>query len=53
MIGEISEKECELIFKEQVNLDSSPGPDGCTYRLIYCLFKKVDHFRFIFMKMVP
>ena len=52
VIGSVSEKECEEIFKHQVNLDSSPGPDGCTYRLFYLLFRKVSVFKGIFVKMV-
>ena len=50
--GTVMEDECDEIFKNQVDLDSSPGPDGCTYRLFYHLFKKVGHFREIFIKMI-
>ena len=52
VIGSVSEEECEEIFKHQVNLDSSPGPDGCTYRLYYLLFRKVSIFKGIFVKMI-
>ena len=52
IIGAVSEEECEEIFKNQVNLDSSPGPDGCTYRLFYLLFRKVTFFKGIFVKMI-
>ena len=38
VIVSVSEKECWEIFKHQVNLDSSPGPDGC---IIYCLEKSL------------
>ena len=48
----VTEDECELIFEEQVNLDSSPGPDGCTYRMFYYLFRKIEHFRMIYVKMI-
>ena len=52
MVGLVTEDECELIFEEQVNLDSSPGPDGCTYRMFYYLFRKIEHFRMIYVKMI-
>ena len=52
IVGAVLKDECEEIFKNQVNLDSSPGPDGCTYRLFYFLFKKIGHFREIFIKMI-
>lgn len=52
IIGAVSEEECEEIFKNQVNLDSSPGPDGCTYCLFYLLFGKVTFFKGIFVKMI-
>ena len=52
VIVSVSEKECWEIFKHQVNLDSSPGPDGCTYRLYYLLFRKVPVFKGLFVKMV-
>ena len=52
VIGPVAEKECEEIFKDQVNLDSSPGPDGCTYRLYYCLFKKFQSFRILFLRLI-
>ena len=52
IISIATKEECEELFKNQVNLDSSPGPDGCTYRMLFFLFKKIKHFREIFIKMI-
>ena len=52
LIASVTEEECEDIFKELINLDSSPGPDGCTYRLYYSLFKKIPIFRTLFLRMI-
>ena len=52
LLSSVTEEECEEIFKEQVNLDSSPGPDGCTYRLYYCLFRKIPLFKDLFARLI-
>ena len=52
IICPVTEKECEEIFKHEVHLDSSPGPDGCTYRLYFLLFRKIPLFKEIFLKMI-
>ena len=48
--GEITEQECEEVFKELVNLDSSPGIDGITYRAMWSLWNMSTSYKNIFMK---
>ena len=46
--GPVTEDECEYILKNEVKLDSSPGHDGVTYRLLSCLWNHRS-FRWIFV----
>ena len=43
------EEEIEHILKYEVDMDSSPGEDGITYRFIFLLWKKVPSYRFLFL----
>ena len=44
----VGEKECEYIINNQVQLDSAPGMDGVTYRMISCLWN-FPSFKYIFV----
>ena len=49
LVGSITEEECQDIFENQVNLDSSPGIDGITYRIMWELWKRFQSFRMIML----
>ena len=52
LLGTVTEDECEVIFENQVNLDSSPGIDGITYRVMWSLWGRFPSFRFLFVNYI-
>ena len=51
VLGPVSEEECEEIFKE-VDLDSSPGKDGITYRMMRHLFRHKVFYKTLFLNVI-
>ena len=49
LIGPTNEEEISEILKYEVDLDSSPGEDGITYRFI-SIFWKWQEYRFLYLK---
>ena len=49
--GPVSEEECEEIFKE-LDLDSSPGNDGITYRMMAHLYRRNLFYKIIFLNTI-
>ena len=52
IVGEVTEEECEEIFKKQVNLDSSPAIDGITYRIMWHLYRNIPFYKDLLIKMI-
>ena len=49
LLGPTSEEEITFILNNEVDLDSSPGEDGITYRFIKCFWVWAEY-RFIYLK---
>ena len=49
LLGPTSEEEITFILNNEVDLDSSPGEDGITYRFIKCFWDWAEY-RFIYLK---
>ena len=50
IMGPVTEEECEEIFKE-VDMDSSPGNDGITYRMMRHLYRQNLFYKVLYLEL--